>query len=633
MIKVMDIESNGLLGEWETGGVADRIHCVVFGTLDGTYTTCVTKEEFTKQLEDCTTLICHNMLTYDLPLLTKLGWVESYEVEPDLLNGKTIKFVDTLILSRLFNPERPSHGLAQWGERLGIAKPQIEDWDNLSLGEYIHRCTEDVKINEAVYNYLKIEAGEHNWKEAIRLEKAFQDCVFRAEMHGMWFDIDKAEELHAELMQRMEEIEEQVNAQLPERDLPASQVKHPPKIRFKKDGTASALAVKYFGDCLVDSSVHHPNGNTYELGDQDIPPLVTTGTMTISNQADLKQHLLNIGWRPEYYNIDKETQERKSPRFNDPQTKELCPNLEKLGDKEPWVKLLTEWLMLRHRSNLLRGKGNAGLLNHPRLQHDGRLPAGMVTIGAATHRVTHRVVANLPRVSTTYGAEIRALFGSPRERCIVGFDASALEDRLKGHYTYKYDGGEYAKKINDPEYDAHTESAELWGISRSDAKTGNYALQFGAGVAKFAKGLGVDHSTGQRLYQMWWDNNAGLRDFRDAATHYWEKTGERYVLGIDKRLIPCDTGHKVVNRIIQSAGAIVMKMATVIFDRLIRKEGLDAQMTEFYHDELVVECDPQIADRVLTLGIESIRMAGKKFKLRVDLDADGSTGNTWGDVH
>lgn len=76
-----------------------------------------------------------------------------------------------------------------------------------------------------------------------------------------------------------------------------------------------------------------------------------------------------------------------------------------------------------------------------------------------------------------------------------------------------------------------------------------------------------------------------------------------------------------------------MKMATVIFDRLIRKEGLDAQMTEFYHDELVVECDPQIADRVLTLGIESIRMAGKKFKLRVDLDADGSTGNTWGDVH
>lgn len=636
MIKVMDIETNGLLGEWEDG-VADRIHCVVFGTLDGTYTTCVTKEQFTQQLEDCTVLVCHNMLDYDLPLLLKLGWLSSYTVEPDTINGHQIKLVDTLILSRLFNPERNGHGLAQWGEQLGVAKPQIDDWDNQTLDDYIHRCIEDVKINEKVFKVMCEYGREGNWTEAVRLEKAFQDCVHRSENYGMFFDVPKAKELEAELNERMEAIEAEVNAALPERDLPASQVKMPPKVRFKKDGTPSAHAKRYFGDYLVDDDgawiVDHPNGHAYPLGYADIPPVVTKGTMLISNQADLKQHLLNIGWRPTHWNIDKETKEKKSPRLNDPVTKDICPNLEKLGEKFSWVLKLTEWLVLRHRRNLLRGNGNAGLLNHPRLDIDSRLPAGMVTIGAGTHRVTHRTVANLPRVSTLYGREIRSLFAVPRGRSLVGFDASALEDRLKGHYTYKYDGGEYARKINDPEYDAHTESADLWGISRSDAKTGNYALQFGAGVPKFAAGLGVDIPTGQRYYQLWWDNNAGLRDFRDAATHYWEKHGSRYVLGLDGRRVPCDTAHKVTNRIIQSAGAIVMKRATVIFDRLIKKEGLDAHMTEFYHDELVVECDPAVAERVLQLGIKSIRMAGKAYNLAVDLDADGDIGQNWGDIH
>ena len=635
----MDVEANGLLGEWEDG-VADRIHCVVFANMsDNSMTTCVTKEQFTAAVEDTSVLVCHNMLDYDLPLLLKLGYIDSYTVEPDTLNGRSIKFVDTLILSRLFDPDRNRHGLADWGEQFGIPKPKIDDWDSQTLEEYIHRCTEDVKINVKLFEHLKVIGHQHDWKNAIRLEKAFQDCVHRSEMYGMYFDEAKAKELEDELNERMERIEGEVNAALPERELPARQVKAPPKVRFKKDGEPSAHAKRYFGDSLVNDDgawiVNHPNGNVYPLkGKVDIPPMVTKGTMLISNQADLKKHLIDeCGWRPAFWNIDKETGEKKSPRLNDPVTKVICPNLEKLGEKFSWVLKLTEWLVLRHRRNLLRGNGNAGLLNHPRLRLDQRLPAGMVTIGAATHRVTHRTVANLPRVSTLYGMEIRALFAAPRGRSIVGFDASALEDRLKGHYTYKYDGGEYARKINDPEFDAHTESAELWGISRSDAKTGNYALQFGAGIPKFSAGLGVDIPTGKRYYDLWWDANAGLRDFRDAATHYWEKHGSKYVLGVDGRRIPCDTAHKVVNRIIQSAGAIVMKRATVIFDRLIKREGLDAHMTEFYHDELVVECDPAVADRVLQLGIKSIKLAGKAFNLAVDLDADGKVGDTWGDVH
>lgn len=630
----IDIETTGLLGGWEDG-VADRIHCVVFGWSNGTTSVAVSKEQFTEALSNATTLVCHNILTYDLPVLKKLGWIDSYTIEPDTINGRPVKIVDTLILSRLFDPERYHHGLQYWGEQLGVAKPEVKDWENLSLGDYIHRCEEDVKINEALYQHLIIKAGDHNWKPAIRLEKAFQDAVHRSEMYGMHFDMERGEELYEELNAKMAVIEEQVNANLPPRPLPDSGIKKPPKIRFKKDGSPSAHSIRYFGSHLDSNGsswiVNHPDGNTYLLGD-DIPPLTTTGTMTINNQVDLKQHLLNIGWRPDYYNVDSEGQ-KKSARFNDPQTKDLCSNLTKLGEKHPWVLKLTEWLMLRHRRNLLRGNGGSGLLNHRRLAYDHRLPAGMLTIGAGTHRVTHRVVANLPRVSTPYGKEIRTLFNVPRGRKLVGFDASALEDRLKGHYTFKYDGGEYANKINDPDFDAHTESSELWGIDRSQAKTGNYAIQFGAGVGRFAKAVGVSHQEGEHFYKLWWDNNYGLRDFKSAAEHYWEKSGSNHVLGIDKRKIPCDNKHKVVNRIIQSAGAIVMKMATVLFDRMVQREGLDAHMIEFYHDELVVECSPGDAERALEIGIDSIRRAGRKFNLNVDLDADGAVGQSWADVH
>ena len=86
MIKVFDVESTGLLEPWQDS-VADRIHCAVFGDLTGTYTVATTKEKFLEELKGVTTLVCHNLITYDLPLLKKLGWIDSYTVEPDTING------------------------------------------------------------------------------------------------------------------------------------------------------------------------------------------------------------------------------------------------------------------------------------------------------------------------------------------------------------------------------------------------------------------------------------------------------------------------------------------------------------------------------------------------------------------
>ena len=51
------------------------------------------------------------------------------------------------------------HGLKAFGVRLGILKPEVEDWVNQPIEVYLHRCEEDVKINEATYEALLEEAG------------------------------------------------------------------------------------------------------------------------------------------------------------------------------------------------------------------------------------------------------------------------------------------------------------------------------------------------------------------------------------------------------------------------------------------------------------------------------------------
>ena len=57
---------------------------------------------------------------------------------------------DTLCMSKLFDPERPSHSLDSYGKQFNRFKPVHEDWSRYSP-EMLHRCTEDVEINSMLY--------------------------------------------------------------------------------------------------------------------------------------------------------------------------------------------------------------------------------------------------------------------------------------------------------------------------------------------------------------------------------------------------------------------------------------------------------------------------------------------------
>lgn len=108
-----------------------------------------------------------------------------------------------------------------------------------------------------------------------------------------------------------------------------------------------------------------------------------------------------------------------NPSFTKGQEKDICPNLVELGEKFPYATQIVEYLTFKHRRNSILGGGaewdedeqdyEKGYL--AAVRSDGRIPTPAATCDAATSRMKHRLVANIPRVTSLYGHEMRNLFG------------------------------------------------------------------------------------------------------------------------------------------------------------------------------------------------------------------------------
>jgi len=147
---VFDCETNGLLDE------VTQIWCIVAKDIDQPDNALYyfQPDDIAVGLEfllEAEVLIGHNIIGYDIPVFKKFHPFEY-----------TGELIDTLIVSRLQWPDRPSpkeykgrapHSVEAWGHRLGFHKPEHNDWTQFSP-EMLHRCKEDVLGTEKIYNAL-----------------------------------------------------------------------------------------------------------------------------------------------------------------------------------------------------------------------------------------------------------------------------------------------------------------------------------------------------------------------------------------------------------------------------------------------------------------------------------------------
>ena len=137
---IFDIETDGLLP------TVGKIHCLSYRTYEkGTLldkNTLFSEADIRHYFEEQEVVkIGHNIIAYDLPVLEKIYGIKVSKN----------KVIDTLGLSWYLYVGRKSHGLESWGEELGVEKPKINDWKNLSCVEYANRCERDVEINELLF--------------------------------------------------------------------------------------------------------------------------------------------------------------------------------------------------------------------------------------------------------------------------------------------------------------------------------------------------------------------------------------------------------------------------------------------------------------------------------------------------
>jgi DNA polymerase I-like protein with 3'-5' exonuclease and polymerase domains len=392
--------------------------------------------------------------------------------------------------------------------------------------------------------------------------------------------------------------------------------------------------------------------------------------MLMKNQDDIKKWLMDQGWVPTMWNY-KKGKDKKPMR--DPITKDyiktspklqeknkLCPNLEQM--EGPLAKQIVRWLSLRNRQAVLKT-----WLGNSRLCLDGRLGAASIGI-ATTHRQKHMVVVNVPKASpdVVLGKEFRSLFIAEDGNVLVGFDASALEARVEGHFTYPYDGGSNAKELL--QGDVHSKNAKIFypdetkkfdiqakdfkkddpGFKpyRDRSKNGRYALAYGCTPKKLAATLGQPEEKGGPLYDAFWAGSPGLKAFKDKLEKYWHKHGKKRVPSVSGAWLNTRSKHSLVNTVFQNCGAEIMDYAGCLMDAWLGGlkydeeykphyiyKGYIVKRVGYWHDEYLYECPEQIAEEIGKMGVKSIKQAGKALKIRVELDGEYKIGHSWADTH
>jgi hypothetical protein len=482
----------------------------------------------------------------------------------------------------------------------------------------------------------------------LRLAAKTYDLMQRQERYGVLFDQEAARKLVVYIDQEMQKIKEDVEPKLPSRPLNKTENKEwtPPVRQFKADGTPSAFTEKWFDSV---NSIRDPDTGdvTYTGKKADIvvalpyhEPIIDSLPMQLKNQAQIKDWLMSLGWKPTLWNFKKDKKGKPvrdennqliktSPKFHE--QGRICENLEKLGDKVELVKPIIAWLSLRNRrSVLINEEKGTGWLNHPRLKVDGRLPASSSGL-TNTKRQKHKVVANVPRVTSLLGPEFRASFIAPEDKVFVGYDASGLEARNEASRSYPYDGGNYAAEIL--EGDIHAKNAEVFGTDRDGAKSPKYAITYGCSAPKLAGLLDIPTQRAKELIDDYWQSNYAIARHKEALEKEWKESGKKYITGIAGDKIVVRSPHSLLNCDLQNMGAKIMDLAGWYMDKWIKHYNIPAKRVVYYHDEYIFECNPEDAGRVAELGIQSIKKAGEYFKLNVPLDADAKIGKSWADVH
>lgn len=343
---------------------------------------------------------------------------------------------------------------------------------------------------------------------------------------------------------------------------------------------------------------------------------------------------MNLFGMPEPINLDSPAQVKKALArigIEISDTREWT--LSKLADDHPVIaKLLEHRGLSKNLSSF--GENILEYLNPV----TGRLHPDFRQLGTPTGRITTSS-PSLQQIPHT--PEYRSCFRAPQGRKLVVADYSQIEMRILADFS----ADQALLTAFDSGADLHRSTASqmfkvpLADISprqRESAKGLNYGLVYGMGAEGLAGRIGVSVKEAEGLIERYFDAYSGV-------AHWLHEAGERAVKERSARTasgrlwrFSLETADKAQlsalrrvgkNAPIQGTSSDIFKRAIRLLDDALR--GIDAQIINSIHDELVVECESSIADEVKEIVCREMIAGAKEFLPRVPVEVEAVVSDAW----
>lgn len=675
---VWDIETNGLLHQ------LDRVHSLCIKDLDtGELLSCTDDPDGRalgyapiadglEVLSNADKIYGHNIIGFDIPALRKVypEWTyRGQEMDTLVIAGFVfahLRQIDAKLIKSKKNPKGtlPGHlyksqSLEAWGRRLGEHKVGYKEWCRENgikdvwsewRPEMQTYCEQDLVVNEALIHHLRKQGVP---RQALEIETHLRWYLTQQERNGWPFNLEKAQELHAELAERKAELSHKLIDefgwwyQKAGRTVPKRTVQY----RVSKTRSVPELIVEGAPYTRIKKVEFNPN----------------------SRQHIAKVLKENYGWRPTEYTSSGQ------PKLSEDVLLSL-----NLGVSES----LLEYLMVDNRlAKLATGKQawiKCATTESPAAKELGGIPMihhRILQNSCVTHRGSHKSpnAGQVPKVLSDKGGPIKGLEGKYGWECrdlwmappgdewvMVGADASGLELRCLAHYMARWDGGAYGRAILEGDKSKGTDihslnrdalrqtflppklakfAPNLGELSRDDAKTFIYAYLYGAGDGKLGSIVApgapqkAQALIGKRLRSTFESKIPALGELQKAIK---SKVKRGWLRMPDGRKTYIRHKHAALNSLLQAAGAIICKVWMVEFDRALNKEygtrpggGWDQVWAAlgWIHDEDQIAARKEHAKRVAEIMVESIRRVTDIFDWRIPLDGEADIGPSWAHTH
>ena len=670
---VFDCETNGLLD------TLSRVHCLVLKCVETGEVQDFSDDKYgpgsieqgVRLLMTAKRIIGHNIIKFDIPAIRKVyPWFDATGIEIE----------DTLVESRLIWAELAdrdmreakrgrfpgrhigSHALEAWGYRLGEMKGEYGRdengkqlagiWDHWS--EEMHTyCIQDVVVTFVLWERIQKKAYS---ERALYIEHRFAEILAMQERHGFAFDVEGAQRLYAELVQTRLQIKQQLLETFPPKEVTETII---PKVNNKTRGYVKG--VPFTKRKLVDFNP--------------------------SSRQMIADRLIEKGWKPIEFTPSGQPKIDESilSKLDYPEAKALARHF--LVEKR--IGQLAEgdqaWLRLE-RKGRIHGSVNTNGAVTGRCTHSNPNVAQVPKVKAG--KVDGKK-AILMGEDGGWGWECRNLFGASKGKALVGADLAGVELRCLAHYMSRYDEGAYGRAVVDGREpdgtDVHSLNAKALGLDprgsyvvfgkvmggRDIAKTFIYAFLYGAGDEKLGSIVGVSDEEVERfpetqrsrwskavqmmekqgraydpttvativkgglLKARFLKQTPALARLREDVAAKAKATGQ--LRALDGRILTVRHQHAALNTLLQNAGALVAKLATIVaYDNLSSRGyifGRDWALVAHIHDELQVETKEDIADEVGKIIVQSMQEAGTQLGFRVPIDGEYKLGKTWADTH